>query len=617
MSRANCGRRASSGKVLRPIRNARRPLRVATAKMEAQQERTIPAERGIPAESFLRHRGLIALDVGGAVVAACLLGVVAPAARTLAPQMTALPPLAISYDLRWLFGYNRSWEGFALTCVCLMLARAAISTLAIRLAWPQHLAEPRWGATFVRCTVFTMLASVLLSPVITLLFGISLLPFSWPYLAAVPAMLLIAIPLAHGGMVSGWWRTLPPVRAVGWLLASFVVLSAAAAVMVDLPAPAAVAVAGLAGLANARAWYGVARAVTMEDVPNGSWARLWRHHARGRGRLRRALPAPVSPLAALMAFAFLIGATRLLFVLAGTTPIPGGPGVLPTRAAILAASSAQQGGSQSGRLTSAVLVIPGFGSSCCYQSESRDLIGPPALVRPFSYLGMDAAGRPLPYGFDATDLPLPLLGDRIAQQVWQLHEETGRPVDIVAESEGTLGVYAMLAEHPDVPVQSVVLLSPIVDPGQADGSVQARGPSPGSGSVSGEALTEVVKMAGALSPFGASGAQRLIGSVGADGAAYGAAAVQNGQRIRWLAVIPLADAVTLPVCDLPGNVIVVPALHGSLLGDDAVDMMAHRFLTNEQVAGAPRMKDTAEVIAAAASAWRMPVISSPGPSCTG
>jgi hypothetical protein len=610
--------RADSGKTLRPARNAACPLLVATAKMEVQRERTIPAGRSMPAEGFLRHHGLIVLAVGGAVVAACLLGVVAPAARTLAPQVTALPPLAISCDLRWLFGANRSWEGFALTYAGLVIARAAVSAVAIRLAWPHDNAAPRWGAAFVRCLVLTLVATVLLSPVITLLFGVSLLPFSWPYLAALPAMLLIVIPLAHGGMVGRWWRTLPPARAVGWLLASFVALSAAAAVMVRVPGPAAVAVAGLAGLVNARAWYGVARAVTVEEVAeNGRWARLWRHRAPGRGRPRRALPAPVSPLAALTAFALLVGATRLLFVLAGSTPIPGGPGALPTRAAILAASSGQPGGPKSGRLTAAVLVIPGFGSSCCYPSQSRDLIGPAALVRPFSYVGLDPEGRPLPYGLDATDVPLPLLGDRIAEQVWQLHEETGRPVDIVAESEGTLGVYAMLAEHPDVPVRSVVLLSPIVDPGQADDPGSASGPSPGGDPVSGAALTEIVRMAGALSPFGASGAQRLIGSVSSDGAAYAAAAVRNGQRIRWLAVVPLADAVTLPVCDLPQNVIVVPGLHGSLLGDFAVDKMAHRFLTDEQVAGAPRIKDTAEVIAAAASAWRMPVITGPGPACAG
>jgi hypothetical protein len=576
--------------------------------MEAQRERIIPAGRSMPAERFVRHRGLIVLAVGGACAQACLLTAAAPGARPLAPQITAIPPLAVFCDLRWLFGYNRSWYGFAFTCVALVLARAAVSTLLVRLAWPRQLPSPRWGATFVRFAVFTMVASVLLSPVVTLLFGVALLPFSWPFLAALPAMLLILIPLAHGGLLGSWWRTLPPARAVGWLLASFVALSLAAAAIARVPAVAAVAVAGLAGLVNARAWYGLAAAVTREEATSSS---AWRDDPRWR-RAARALPAPVSPLAATAALALLVGTTRLVFVLVGTTPVPGGPGAIPTKAAVLAASSAPSGpgGGAPGRLTSAVLVIPGFGSSCCYPSESRNLIGPAALVRPFSYLGLDTEGRPLPYGLDATDLPLPLLGDRIARQVWQLHEETGRPVDIVAESEGTLGVYAMLARHPGVPVASVVLLSPIVDPGQIRSTGQYGDP------VSGDALSELVKMAGALSPFGEAGAGRLIDSVRSDGAAYAAAAVRNGQRIRWLAVVPLADALTLPVCDLPSNVIVVPALHGSLLGDPAVDRMAHRFLSNQQVAGPQPLRDTAEVIAAAATAWRMPVIGAASLACT-
>jgi hypothetical protein len=579
--------------------------------MEAQRERAIPMGRSIPAERFVQHRGLIALAVGGACVQACVLTVVAPGARALAPQITAIPPLAVFCDLRWLFGYNRSSFGFALTCVALVLARAAVSTLLTRLAWPRQLPSPRWGATFGRFVIFTMVASALLSPVVTLLFGVALLPFSWPFLAALPAMLLILIPLAHGGLLGSWWRTLPPVRAVGWLLASFVVLSLAAAAIANLPAAAGVVVAGLAGLVNARAWYGAAAVVSKEGVPISG---AWRHDPRWR-QVARALPAPVSPLAATVALALLIGVTRLVFSVAGTTPLPGGPAAIPTRAAVLAASTVATGpgSGTSGQLTSAVLVIPGFGSSCCYPSESRALIGPAALVRPFSYAGLDAAGRPLPYGNDATDVSLPVLGDRIAQQVWQLHKETARPVAIVAESEGTLGVYAMLARHPGVPVSSVVLLSPIVDPGQAVQASNASQYDP----VSGDALSELVNFAGSLSPFGEAGAGRLIASVRSDGAAYAAAAVRNGQRIRWLAVIPLADAVTLPVCGLPANAIVVPAMHGSLLGDPAIDRMAHRFLSNQPVAGQQQLRDTAQAIAAAAAAWRMPVIGASGPSCSG
>jgi hypothetical protein len=137
--------------------------------MEAQRERTIPTGREMPAERFVRHRGLIVLAVGLACAQACVLTVVAPGARPLAPQITAIPPLAVFYDLRWLFGYNRSWLGFALTCTALVLARAAVSTLLTRLAWPSQLPSPRWGATFGRFVICTMVASVLLSPVVTLL----------------------------------------------------------------------------------------------------------------------------------------------------------------------------------------------------------------------------------------------------------------------------------------------------------------------------------------------------------------------------------------------------------------------------------------------------------------
>ena len=39
------------------------------------------------------------------------------------------------------------------------------------------------------------------------------------------------------------------------------------------------------------------------------------------------------------------------------------------------------------------------------------MLGATGLVRPFSYAGLDRQGRPIPYGLDATDLPLSALGD--------------------------------------------------------------------------------------------------------------------------------------------------------------------------------------------------------------
>src|SRR5215467_5530438 len=222
---------------------------------------------------------------------------------------------------------------------------------------------------------------------------------------------------------------------------------------------------------------------------------------------------------------------------------------------------------------------------------------------------MNSQGQPLPYGAAAADLPLTKLGDRIAAQVWQLHEETGKPVDVVAESEGTLGVYAMLARHPGVPVSSVVLLSPIVAPGQ----VGFRGAS-GSSVVTGDELHALVWFVGGLSPFGTSGAETLINSVNSVGARFAAAAAEN-PRVRLLEIIPLADAVTLPACPLPQNVVVVPAFHGELLGDPAALRAVRGFLTNRPVTGVAELRTTAEIMAAAASAWRMPESTAPSPPC--
>jgi hypothetical protein len=227
----------------------------------------------------------------------------------------------------------------------------------------------------------------------------------------------------------------------------------------------------------------------------------------------------------------------------------------------------------------------------------------------FSYAGLSAQDRPIPSGSSADDLPLPQLGDRIAAQVRVLSKAAKRPVAIVAESEGTLGVYAMLARHPGLPISSVVLLSPIVGPGQL-----SYPPGTDGASVSESALDELNHLVGSMSPYGPSGAQNLLSSVSEFGARYfddmitAAAPGTGGKSIRVLAVVPLADAVTLPECALPPGVIVVPALHGGLLGDPAVLPMVSSFLSGHDVTapGNSQLREAAELITGAASAWRMP-----------
>jgi hypothetical protein len=334
----------------------------------------------------------------------------------------------------------------------------------------------------------------------------------------------------------------------------------------------------------------------------------------------------VAPLAALMVLALVVGLTRLAFT--GTVRFaPGAGGATVTSAeegSRLAAVGKAGGGSQTrgasrpsgkgggapapAKPWGAVLVVEGFGSSCCHAADTLRAAEPGMLVRQFSYLGLTAAGRPIPYGPAAGNLPIQVLGDRMATQVEALYQQVGVPVDVVAESEGTLGLYAMLARHPHVPVKSVTLLSPIIEPGQLG---QADGTVPGA------ALTTLNNLIGGMSPYGSSGADALIDSVSEYGARY-FEQVTRQQSLPWLAVIPLADAVTLPDCPWPRNVIFVDGFHGGLLGRVYVRQLVEAFLSggtaSADSASQRELRTTAHLIAAAATAWRMPELH---PSCPG
>jgi hypothetical protein len=312
-------------------------------------------------------------------------------------------------------------------------------------------------------------------------------------------------------------------------------------------------------------------------------------------------------MAAILAIALVLGVARAGFAVA-SAPHHHGHSRAGTSAKPAARSAAAG--------LPPVLEVRGFGSSCCSSATTLRAIGGGAVTEQFSYRGLSASGRPLPQQAAASDLPLSELGDRIATQVERMHAETGRPVDLVAESEGTLGVYAMLARHPDVPIGSVVLLSPIVNPGQVSYPADDRDAR---GAVPGYALQAVVWFVGGLSPFGTSGAEKLINSVNQVGARYAQAAIRENREHprRWLAVVPLADSLTLPACQLPAHTMVVAALHGGLLGDPGVQDTVRGFLSGRSVSTGSPLTTAAEIVAQAATAWRMPQLSPPAtPWCT-
>jgi hypothetical protein len=327
----------------------------------------------------------------------------------------------------------------------------------------------------------------------------------------------------------------------------------------------------------------------------------------------------MAPLAAVLVLAVVVGTARLAFT--GTVRFASSAGVAAASAVTGDDLTGSGGGASTAsakavtgpaRVSGAVLVVEGFGSTCCHSANSLRAAEPHMLVRQFSYLGLNPAGQPIPYGL-AGNMSIQVLGDRMAVQVEKLYRLAGAPVDIVAESEGTLGLYAMLARHPHLPVRSVVLLSPIVQPGQLG---QAGGTVPGA------ALTTLNNLIGGMSPYGSSGAQELIDSVSEVGASY-FDQVSRDHGLSWLAVVPLADAVTLPACPMPRNVIFIDAFHGGLLGDPSVQRIVAAFLAGgtpsdqdlDAMAGGSQrdLRSSAELIAAAAAAWRMPDLHSACP----
>jgi hypothetical protein len=565
---------------------------------------------------FFRHRGLIAFAAGGAMAEAAVLSFLAPSARPLAPQVTALPPLAAYHDLRWLFAFNQSWLGFSAVLVLLVLVRAAVDAVLVQLAWPRPvepgapgLPRPRLMSSLLSCAVLTVLVGLVMSPVVTLMFGVALLPFSWPYLAAVPILLGTAVALSQGGVGQAWWRRLPPLRTAVWVVATFLILSLASALMPHLDTPGIVAVAGLAGVLDARAWYALTAAAVRRSAERPLHPWHWRATLQRiqRSLLDRTSWIPLAPLAALLVLALVVGTARLAFTgtvrfATGTGEVVAGAGAA---AGLIASGAADHGGSRGRAVTAAkpagaVLVVEGFGSSCCNAASNLRAAEPDMLVRQFSYLGLNAAGQPIRYGPAAGDLTIQQLGDRMATQVERLYQQVGVPVDVVAESEGTLGLYAMLARHPHVPVKSVTLLSPIIEPGQLGRA---------GGTVPGAALATLDNLVGGMSPYGSSGAQTLIESVSEVGARY-FRQVSHEQALPWLAVVPLADAVTLSACPWPQNVIFVDAFHGGLLGSAVVRQLVESFLDGDSVqadsASQHQLRSTAQLIAAAATAWRMP-----------
>lgn len=361
------------------------------------------------------------------IEAALLVGLRLPAAEGLAPQASAVWPYDSYHDLRWLLVYHNSWSGLAVEFTVISLARAVLTTMLIWFAWPVGAVDRptrRW--LFGRNLQITLLAALIISPWAALSVAAAGVALSWYLFASLIPLLVLSPFLQRAGVVRDWWRGLPSVELVGWTTLNFATLT-------------------LTGAATSSAlnWWTVPMA-TVAGVVNGL---LWQRTVRAACRQSRVrLPrVPVAPIAAVLTLVGPILAEGVIGLAAG--------GQREWRPPVVREDLP-------GTIDHAVIVLAGYGSS--YRGEPT---GDP-LVERFSYRGLGAGGRPLPYPAEATRQSLRRSADLLSAQVDAAHRRTGLPVALVGQSEGAMVARTYLRQRPVSPVDTVLLFSPLVRAGR-------------------------------------------------------------------------------------------------------------------------------------------------------
>lgn len=502
------------------------------------------------------------------VVETAVLGLLGPATGlALAPQVSAPTPLDLFHDLRWLSVYAPSWWTVGLALALLVGLRTLGTAAIVGWAWPADLARPSRRVRLRRALVATVIVVGILVPWVGLTFATAVLSLSYTWIVAIPVVVMIAS-VVHGAAVRpDWWRIRPPARAVSGVALAVVTVTGLGAVVAAGPAwvrwPAALG----AGVTNAWCWQRVVDATARAPVAT-----------------RR--PFAVVALAGVLAL--VVGGTAVGFTVAvamerDRPPVP--------RAAGSGASNGPP-----------VLVVKGFDSR--WDGIERRWVRGDFRIRRFSYAGSDAVGRPRPYGRSATHASVRTLARRMGAQVDALADATGRPVGIVAESEGALVALAYLLGTHDAPVHAVVVLSPLVSPGR----VSYPGPGRVGWGVAGGALLDAVgAVVGRLGPVDVRSDTPVLRSIVDAAPLFQGLLACPVPGVRELAVLPFDTGLAAP---RPARVAVPyavrPAFHGGLLGDGTTQRLVTRTLRGRSVDPTTSWRTAERTVQALASPWQVP-----------
>ena len=521
-------------------------------------------------ERLRDHPWLIVLVAAPAAVEALLVATIGSSgAAALAPQVTAPTPFDVFHDWRWLLVYHPSWLAFGLEVVALVAVRSALVVGLVRAAWPAGVDRPRWQDQ-IRSTVgITALVALVLLPFAVLAFAMAVVSLSWLFFVSVPVLVFAALLVHRAPVSASWWRDRPTWETVRVVLVTFIVITGAGAVLVHVPGPAQVVIAGLVGVANA--W---------------CWLRLVQVLAGGAPQPRRR-PFVVVGLAGVLVL--VVGGTAAGFAV--SVAVESARTLLPPVAANASGPP--------------VLIVKGFNSE--WDGVTRRWVAGRYRIRRFSYAGLDQHGQPRPYTRAATHQSVRDLALQLRAQVAAFHTATGLPVNIVAESEGSLVALAFLTGSPQAPVGALVALSPLLGPGRAYYPLLG---DPGWGTAAATVMDGVARALSAVGPVDVSADSPLFRSFVDEGPALRGLLRCPVPGRREFAVIPLDSGVSAPA---PVSIGVphafVPAFHGGLLGDHTSAQLIGRVLTGRAATGSGFWAGAADVIGSLAAAWQAPSLS--------
>lgn len=516
-----------------------------------------------------RDRVRLAAATTGLVLAetAVLSLVGPPTGLALAPQVGAPTPLDLFHDLRWLAVYTARWPAVLLALAGLVALRALWTAAIVGWAWPADLVRPPRRERIRRALLATVIVVVVLVPWVVLTFTTAVLSLSYTWIVAIPVVVMLSL-VVHGAAVRpDWWRIRPPGRALGAVAGAVGTVTVVGAVVSTTPAWVRWPAVAVAGLVNAWCWARVVDATArVSSVPRRPFAVV-----------------ALGGILVLVVGGAAIGFTVAVALERDREPTP--------RAAPLAAGSGPP-----------VLVVKGFNSR--WDGVERQWVRGDVRIRRFSYAGTDTQGRPLPYDREATHAAVDTLARRMRAQVAALAAETGEPVGIVAESEGSLVALTYLLATPDAPVDAIVVLSPLLAPGR----VSYPGPGrAGWGVAAGTLLDGVAAVVERLGPVAVRSDTPLFRSIVTQAPLFQGLLRCPVPGVRALVVLPVDSGLAAPEpthLALPS--VVRPAFHGGLLGDDVTARLVTRTLHGHTVDTTTRWRGVARGVQAFAAPWQVP-----------